>query len=125
MAQSDMILSKDLPGDILSAVGADIPRQKTPALVDDDADEEAAAPEVEGESGADQVLLGSSGGNSFDAAYQLLRSEKGNNILEHAERELIQRALQESGWKQVKAAEILGMTRATLRKRIDRYDLGS
>ena len=26
--------------------------------------------------------------------------------------------------KQVKAAEIIGMTRATLRKRIDQYDLG-
>jgi len=44
--------------------------------------------------------------------------------LEHAEKELIARTLLETHNKQVTAAEILGMTRATLRKRMDQYDLG-
>lgn len=125
MAQSDTILIKDLPGDILSAVGAEVPRRKASTPVEASAGEGSAAPVAENESDEENVLLGSQDGNPFDAAYQKLRSEKENNILEHGEREFIQRALQESGGKQVKAAEILGMTRATLRKRIDRYDLGS
>ena len=69
-------------------------------------------------------LLGGPLGDPFGAVYQQLRDQHGNNILEHAEREIIKRALEEAGGKQVKAAEILGMTRATLRKRIDQYDLG-
>jgi DNA-binding protein Fis len=55
--------------------------------------------------------------------YQQLRDAHGTNILEHAEREIIRLTLEEVGGKQVKAAEILGMTRATLRKRMDQYDL--
>jgi two-component system nitrogen regulation response regulator GlnG len=124
MAQSDTILTKDLPREILSAVGTDIPKVKSP---ESDVTQKAtgkAAPDSTEESSSDEVLLGAPEEDPFDAAYRLLRSQQGNNILEHAERELIRRALDEADGKQVKAAEILGMTRATLRKRIDQYDLG-
>jgi len=124
MAQSDTILTKDLPREILSAVGAEIPASNA-------AGPEVAQKVVDGGAsactdalGGDAVLLGAPEEDAFDGAYRHLRSEQGNNILEHAERELIQRALKEAGGKQVKAAEILGMTRSTLRKRIDQYDLG-
>ena len=59
----------------------------------------------------------------LEGLYQKLREEQGNNILEHAERAIIARALTETGGKLAPAAEILGMTRATLRKRTDQYGL--
>ena len=69
-------------------------------------------------------LIGQALSDPSDAFYRDLLETHGKNILEHAERALIVCALKESDGKQVKAAEILGMTRATLRKRIDQYDLG-
>jgi DNA-binding protein Fis len=73
---------------------------------------------------AAETLIGQPPVDPYDAVYKDLRASKGTNILEHAERALIARALEDAEGKQVKAAEILGMTRATLRKRIDQYDLG-
>jgi two-component system nitrogen regulation response regulator GlnG len=128
MAQSDTILIKDLPQELISAVGgADLP---VPAEPSDDivSDIEGRAqfvgsvevPHEEARIGGDFVGLA---GEPFAEVYKQLREEHGTNILEHAEREIIRRTLEEVAGKQVKAAEILGMTRATLRKRIDQYDL--
>jgi DNA-binding protein Fis len=44
-------------------------------------------------------------------------------IIEAAERELIVRALAETAGNQVQAAKLLGMTRATLRKRIESFGI--
>ena len=82
------------------------------------------ASEIESELLADEDLIGQALSDPYDAFYRELRDAHEKNILEHAERALIARALNESDGKQVKAAEIIGMTRATLRKRIDQYDLG-
>ncbi|MFU8849110.1 MAG: sigma-54-dependent transcriptional regulator [Opitutales bacterium] len=122
MAQSETILIKDLPGDLLSAVGAS-PRSKSPVAAEVAKEETEAV--GEGKRIADEggPLLGAAEANVFDTVYRQLRREAGKNILEHAERELIERTLQEMEGKQAKAAEILGITRATLRKRMDRYDL--
>jgi two-component system nitrogen regulation response regulator GlnG len=109
MAQGDSILIKDLPQEVIDSVG------DLPVLAESTATA-AAAPDLDTELGAPAVA-------PFDAAYQQLRAEQGSNILEHAERALIARALAETGGKQAPAAKILGMTRATLRKRIDQYDL--
>ena len=46
-----------------------------------------------------------------------------NAQLEQVEREHIQRALQNSGWNISAAARSLGLSRPTLRKRINRYGL--
>ncbi len=121
MAQGDTILIKDLPGDLLSAVGADVMSRISP-LSTADLPGQSLLPDPA--SGTDELLLGAVAANPFDAVYQKLRAEQGNNILEHAEGQLIRRALEESDGKQIKAAEILGLTRATLRKRMDRYGLG-
>jgi two-component system nitrogen regulation response regulator GlnG len=109
MAQGDSILIKDLPQEVIDSVG------DLPVLAESTATA-TAAPDLDTELGAPAVA-------PFDAAYQQLRAEQGSNILEHAERALIARALAETGGKQAPAAKILGMTRATLRKRIDQYDL--
>ncbi|MBI5723752.1 MAG: sigma-54-dependent Fis family transcriptional regulator [Planctomycetes bacterium] len=46
-----------------------------------------------------------------------------NFSLEAAERELIIRALQETGWQRTRAATMLGITRATLHAKLKRYDI--
>ena len=60
---------------------------------------------------------------SFDFAYTHLRSQNEKNLIEQMEKEIIRRALQECGGNQVKASGLLGITRATLRKRIDSYQI--
>ena len=43
--------------------------------------------------------------------------------LERAERELIARALQETGWQKTRAAGLLGITRATLYTKVKHYNI--
>ncbi len=47
----------------------------------------------------------------------------GNFSLEKAERELISRALQETGWQKTRAAALLGITRATLYAKVKQYNI--
>ena len=60
---------------------------------------------------------------SYDIAYAHTRELTDSNLLELVEKEMIQRSLTESGGNQVKASALLGITRATLRKRIDAYSI--
>ena len=53
----------------------------------------------------------------------LQASARGGDLLAAAERQMVERALQESGGNVKKAAEILGVTRAALRTRIERHGL--
>jgi Response regulator containing CheY-like receiver, AAA-type ATPase, and DNA-binding domains len=127
MSQGDTILIKDLPQEVVTAVGLE-PPSVAPKAVSPEATGGAAAHQEETVAAAspgpaEPPLLGEPAGDPFEAVYAQLRREKATNILEHAERELIARALREVDGKQIKAAEILGMTRATLRKRIDQYGL--
>jgi two-component system nitrogen regulation response regulator GlnG len=123
IAQGEMILIKDLPQEVVRAVGA------SPAPIVSDTEPNSIP--LEGETfvatppAADEVIIGQPTADPYDAVYEKLRETHDTNILEHAERALIARALKDADGKQVKAAEILGMTRATLRKRIDQYDLQS
>ena len=122
IAQGEMILIKDLPQELVRAVGSApgpkvLKSQSEPVALEEEP-LHAVAP------AAAETLLGHLAIDPYDAVYADLREAHGINILEHAERALIARALQDAGGKQVKAAEILGMTRATLRKRMDQYDLG-
>lgn len=116
IAQGDKILIKDLPLEVVKSVG--MPPEAAATESEDLVSTETSTEDSTG------TMMGQPVADPFDAAYQALRSAHEKNILEHAERALIARALEEANGKQVKAAEILGMTRATLRKRIDQYDLG-
>ena len=60
---------------------------------------------------------------SYDIAYAHSRKLADSNLLELVEKEMIQRTLSECGGNQVKASALLGITRATLRKRIDAYSI--
>ena len=75
------------------------------------------------ESAPDAEMLGGPIEDPFKTVYTLLRQRSQHNLLEHMEKEMIAHTLEETNGKQVKAAEILGITRATLRKRIDQYAL--
>jgi DNA-binding protein Fis len=48
-----------------------------------------------------------------------------SNLLEKVEKFLIQKALAETGGNQVRAAKLLGISRNTLRHRIEKYRLSS
>ncbi len=61
--------------------------------------------------------------NAFDRLYERMRAESHESILDTLEREMILRALRETGGNQVKASGVLGITRATLRKRIEQFSL--
>ncbi len=59
----------------------------------------------------------------LDRLYLAARQSVEEDILNWVERGLIERALNETGGNQLRAASILGMTRATLRKRIEQFDI--
>lgn len=118
VAQGDTILRKDLPQEILDTV-------KTPESDEGDAGVAGQSP---GKAAAILSKEGPSAGGAgdlglaFDQVYAALRAVHGEGLLEQAELELIKRVLAETEGNQVKASAILGITRTTLRKRIERLD---
>ncbi|HUJ12119.1 MAG TPA: sigma-54 dependent transcriptional regulator [Verrucomicrobiae bacterium] len=97
VARGDSILPKDLPAEA---------RERQPAIVPP---EDLAT--------------------AIDAAvrplYALARKDPQVKIITAVERELITRALVETNGNQVQAAKLLGITRATLRKRIARFGIAT
>lgn len=131
MAQGETILNKDLPQEVIRAVASnplqvDAPSAPVATTVESETSDNLnkTSPKAEAQPAIIPETVGLPLDDPFDGAYTQLRAKIGTNILEHLEREIIARALKECAGKQVKTAEILGMTRATLRKRIDQYDLG-
>jgi two-component system nitrogen regulation response regulator GlnG len=61
--------------------------------------------------------------SAIETLFHFARQDKEFKLLPAAERELIVRALAETGGNQVKAAKLLGVTRATLRKRVDKFGI--
>ena len=127
MAQGETILIKDLPQELLQAVAL-LPVAK-PEAVDESSSDVAsppvalAEPSVAASAVESPQMLGGQVEDPFELVYKQVRRLNGNNVLEHIERGIVSCALAEAGGKQVKAAEILGITRATLRKRMDQYEL--
>ncbi len=60
---------------------------------------------------------------AIEALFEFSRNNKQFKLLPAAERELIVRALAETSGNQVQAAKLLGITRATLRKRVDKFGI--
>jgi two-component system nitrogen regulation response regulator GlnG len=58
-----------------------------------------------------------------DQLFAWARQDPKNRLLPTIERELVVRALRETRGNQVRAAKLLGMTRATLRKRLERFGI--
>jgi two-component system nitrogen regulation response regulator GlnG len=62
-------------------------------------------------------------GRAVETLFEFARKDKQFKLLPAAERELIVRALAETSGNQVQAAKLLGITRATLRKRVDKFGI--
>jgi nitrogen regulation protein NR(I) len=58
-----------------------------------------------------------------DAMFQWARSNPDQALIPTVERELVKQALKETRGNQVKASTLLGITRATLRKRIEKFNI--
>jgi nitrogen regulation protein NR(I) len=61
--------------------------------------------------------------HAVEILFDFARKDKQFKLLPAAERELIVRALAETAGNQVQAAKLLGITRATLRKRVDKFGI--
>jgi two-component system nitrogen regulation response regulator GlnG len=59
----------------------------------------------------------------YDLLYAMMRERPEGGMLQEIEKELMSRALKDTRGNQVKTAHLLGITRATLRKRIDQLSL--
>jgi len=91
-------------------------------------------PEISGQSGSGAPPLSAAAGGAGNAAatdaaalarqlFQWARRDPKLKIIPAVERELVIQALKETGDNQVHAAKLLGITRATLRKRIDKFGI--
>jgi two-component system nitrogen regulation response regulator GlnG len=74
--------------------------------------------------GAEPAAQGKAALNqAVETLFNFARTDKQFKLLPAAERELIVRALAETSGNQVQAAKLLGVTRATLRKRVDKFGI--
>jgi two-component system nitrogen regulation response regulator GlnG len=88
-------------------------------------------PEISGQNGGVSSPISAAVGDAAttDAAalarqlFQWARRTPKLKIIPAVERELVIQALKETGDNQVHAAKLLGITRATLRKRIDKFGI--
>jgi len=104
MAKSDAILQSDLPPEISGQGGSGAPPL-------------SAAIGVTGDSSAtDAAALARQ-------LFQWARRDPKLKVIPAVERELVIQALKETGDNQVHAAKLLGITRATLRKRIEKFGI--
>jgi two-component system nitrogen regulation response regulator GlnG len=101
MAKGDAIMLSDLPPEISGQVGSGAP--SPPAIAS-----EAAA--------TDTAALARQ-------LFQWARRDPKLKVIAAVERELVIQALKATDGNQVHAAELLGITRATLRKRIEKFGI--
>ncbi|OHE86519.1 MAG: Fis family transcriptional regulator [Verrucomicrobia bacterium RIFCSPLOWO2_12_FULL_64_8] len=123
IAQGDTILLKDLPPEIRDAAG---PAAIVPSLVpgpgESAAPAGAPAPSVTAPPPRAPAPLTLA--EALDYVYARLKADGGKKpVLERLEREMIERALKDENGNLVRTSERLGMTRTTLRKRIDSLGL--
>ncbi len=115
VARGDTVLLKDLPPEI-----TEVPKVKAvePLSVSGpfSAKENAVVP-----TGANGVPSGEV--DLFTAVYRYLRSTADTNILQVVEEELIRRVLAETHHNHLRSSKILGINRATLKKRADELGL--
>jgi two-component system nitrogen regulation response regulator GlnG len=132
IAQGDTILLKDLPVEVREAAGTAatvVPttasgNSAAPFEIARTAAAESAAP-ANAQAGAEGIAAGEAP-LSVERALDFLHvelSQHAEPILARLEREMIVRVLGATGGNLLKAAEKLGMTRATLRKRVDELGL--
>ncbi len=111
VAKGDAILFADLPVELTGVTGSAL----------------AAAPTADAASSATAAMSAVVTAETLPTlARQLFkwaRESSSLKVIPAVERELIVQAMQETGGNQVQAAKILGITRATLRKRLEKFKI--
>src|SRR5437867_3734695 len=108
VAKGDAILLSDLPSEILSQGPAGEAVRPSPAR--------AAAAAGEPETGTDLAAVART-------LFRWAREDGKLKVIPAVERQLIIEALAETNGNQVQAAKLLGITRATLRKRLEKFSI--
>jgi nitrogen regulation protein NR(I) len=125
LASGNTITLANLPEEIAHGYRTSIPAtaetsRPTPTIV------ATAAPSAAEAAGASAPAVEPGKGDlahAIETLFHFARSDKQFKLLPAAERELIVRALAETSGNQVQAAKLLGVTRATLRKRVDKFGI--
>ena len=102
LAKGDAILPNDLPTEILGA------EQTIAPLMESNAVASGPAPDLP---------------TLARTLFRWARQESDLKVIPAVERQLIIEALAETKGNQVQAAKLLGITRATLRKRVEKFDI--
>jgi two-component system nitrogen regulation response regulator GlnG len=106
VAKGDAILMSDLPPEIVGATpSATITVPASPAAT------------TTGDAGGNDVI------SLARRLFQWARKDPKLKLIPAVERELVLQALKETSGNQVQAAKLLGITRATLRKRIEKFGI--
>jgi len=106
VAKGDAILSSDLPPEV---VGQSVTQSASAPI--------SNAPSAGGEAGVTDVV------SLTRKLFQWARKDPKLKLIPAVERELVLQALKETSGNQVQAAKLLGITRATLRKRIEKFGI--
>ena len=127
LAQGDTILKKDLPEEILRAAASrpsPEPRDEGEGgELPDALSLESAIPDSAMEDLADAGVEALGTEALLDMVYGRLRESFDQDLLQAIEKEMTLRALKETGGNQVRTSALLGITRTTLRKRIETFGL--
>ncbi|EDY84075.1 Sigma-54 interaction domain family [Verrucomicrobiia bacterium DG1235] len=134
VAQGDAILMKDLPDTIRGGRGEApaapvVSAASSQTSVAAPVEPQASAAETDSKEEPVEAPLATSIPEPmpislpaiYDKLYHELRERQEMRILTLIERQMIERAIGETGGNQARAAEILGITRNTLKKRLDEY----
>lgn len=136
VAQGSTILPADLPKDLRAAVGpVDLPPSEPTGGAESSGERIGDPVHVgagsasgrmtpQAEVTAEPIIASEDTTAALDRAYALLRKEHDKNLLQVFEKAVIERALSEFDGNQAKTAGLLGLTRGTLRNRIQSMDLG-
>lgn len=132
IAQGETVLPKDLPGDVVKAAQrlasetgdkSELESNRDAAVMAsreaEDSPEDVEALLEPTSLGAPSLTLN----EAWDLVYKKLRQESDQALLPRIEEAIIRRVLEETGGNQMKASGLLGITRGTLRKRIEQYDI--
>ncbi|HSH93069.1 MAG TPA: sigma-54 dependent transcriptional regulator, partial [Roseimicrobium sp.] len=114
VSKGDTILLSDLAPEITQSTGA-LPAVTSPVAASAAPVESAAVPSSD-PGATDITELGR-------LLFQWARHSKDLKVIPAVERELIIQALSATGGNQVQAAKLLGITRATLRKRVEKFKI--
>ena len=146
LAQSDLILPGDFPQELRSKTASASSSASAASVVegmhvdcnsevesaiseiaakssDASADGVTMANPIAAQSGVEMIGASMDRESSFDHIYKILRRENHRALLMAMEKEMILRTLKETKGNQLKASEVLGISRSTLRKRIEEFSI--